>query len=40
MQEYLESIPHILLILVVGGLVLVESIGLPLPAKPCSWEPF
>lgn len=33
MENYLASIPHLLLILVVGGLVLVESIGLPLPGE-------
>lgn len=33
MDAYLASIPHLLLILVVAGLVLVESIGLPLPGE-------
>lgn len=33
MQEFLESIPAGLLVLVVGGIVGLESIGLPLPGE-------
>lgn len=33
MEAFLSGIPHALLILVVAGLVLVESIGLPLPGE-------